>query len=75
MTSLKLRQFNHSKLQELISLQKRVKKSIKLRRRFFLCKINKNMQKKSWGEMFCKFVGMTSLMLNSKLKTLASGPL
>ena len=41
------------------------KNAIKRCRRFFLQKINK-CAKKTKGEMFCTFAGMTSLMSNSK---------
>ena len=44
-----------------------VKNTIKLCRRFFLQKVNKNIQKKTRSEMFCAFAGMTSLTSNLKL--------
>ena len=47
-----------------------VKNTIKLYRRFFSKNLTKKLTKKTKktrGEMFCAFVGMTSLTLNSKL--------
>ena len=58
--------FNHSKLRKFISLWKINQNTIKLYRRIFFYKANKKC-KKTRGEMFCTFAGMTSLMLNSKL--------
>ena len=61
-------QFNCSKLCNFICLQKMVKNTIKFYR-FFFNKTNQKKAKKTRGEMFHAFAGMTSLTVNLELCT------
>ena len=62
-------QFDHSTLCNFISLWKIVKNTINFCWRFFLHKINKNMERKPGVKYFLTFAGMTSLTLNSKFSS------